>query len=180
MIILGLGSNLGDRIENLSKAAGMISKSILAGIEFSPIYESEAVLKPGAPEDWNRPYLNMAICGETHLSPYELLKNIKIIEKTIGRQEGGTWAPREIDIDILAYDALCMSDNELTIPHKELYKRPFALLPLVDLAPNWQCPLHGAFKGKTAYEISHQLFEGMGAVTKTELKLHKETYTKVA
>lgn len=171
MIILGLGSNVGDRLEYLSKAVSILGKSVLAALETSPIYESEAVLKGSSPEDWNKPYLNMAVCGETHLSPQELLKTIKMIEKSLGRQDRGTWAPREIDIDILAYGTEFIDTAELTIPHKDLYKRPFALIPLVELAPNWQCPVPGAFKGKTAYEICHQLFEGTAELAKTDLKL---------
>jgi 2-amino-4-hydroxy-6-hydroxymethyldihydropteridine diphosphokinase len=171
MIVLGLGSNVGDRLAYLSKAVSILNNSVLAALEVSPIYESEAILSSSAPADWNSPYLNMAVCGETHLSPQELLKTIKRIEKNVGRQERGVWAPREIDIDILAYGSQWINTSELTIPHKDLYKRPFALIPLVDLAPNWQCPVAGAFKGKTAYEICHQLFEGTSSIAKTDLKL---------
>jgi len=159
MIILGLGSNVGNRLQNLAKAVHIISKTVLAAVEVSPIYESEAVLRPDSPDDWNQPYLNMAVVGETHLSPLELLKEIKMIEKTLGRKDAGTWAPREIDIDILAYDSLVKEDEGLCIPHKELCRRAFALLPLADVAPNWRYPAEGAFKGKTAYEIASQMFD---------------------
>ncbi|MCE3231964.1 MAG: folP [Rickettsiaceae bacterium] len=171
MVILGLGSNVGDRLDYLSKAVSILGKSVLAAIELSPIYESPAVLNPGAPEDWNKTYLNMAVCGETHFSPLELLKAIKMIEKSVGRQDRGVWAPREIDIDILAYDSNFIDTTELTIPHKNLYKRPFALMPLVDVAPNWQCPVPGAFQGKTAYAISDELFGVAPGIVKTELKV---------
>ena len=78
MIVLGLGSNVGDRLEYLTRAVNKISKSLLAGIEISSIYESVAVLKKGSPEDWDNKYLNLAVRGETHLSPSDLLKNIKM------------------------------------------------------------------------------------------------------
>lgn len=168
MIILGLGSNVGDRLDYLTKAVNMLSKSVLAAIEMSAIYESVAVLKDGSSSDWKNPFLNMAVIGETHLLPLELLKKIKMIEKEIGRQDRGVWAPREIDIDILAYENVAIDNDELTIPHKHLYKRPFALVPLSELAPNWQCPTEGAFKGKTAYELVKQLFEGTNEITKTD------------
>ena len=124
MIILGLGSNVGNRLTYLSKAIHILSKTVLAAVEVSPIYESSAVLQAGAPEDWNKPYLNMAVCGETHLSPTDLLKKLKMIEKEIGRKaRGGVWAPREIDIDILAYGDKSIQTAELTIPHASLFKR---------------------------------------------------------
>jgi len=172
MVILGLGSNLGERLEYLSKAANKLSKSVIAAIELSPIYESYAVLKNGSPDNWNQKFLNMAVRGETHLSPSELLKQIKMIEKEIGRQDRGIWAPREIDIDILAYDSLTIDNDELTIPHKHLYTRPFALVPLAQIAPNWQCPVDGAFKGKTAYEITDQLISSCNEeLVKTDHKI---------
>ena len=171
MIVLGLGSNEGDRLQNLRSAVAAISKSILAGVETSSIYESVATLKPGSPDEWNKPFLNMAVAGETHLSPNELLKNIKMMEKTLGRQDRGVWAPREIDIDILAYEDKAVNTDELIIPHKSLCTRPFALLPLADVAPNWQYPAEGAFKGKTAYEISEQLFLNTKEVVKSEYEI---------
>jgi 2-amino-4-hydroxy-6-hydroxymethyldihydropteridine diphosphokinase len=114
MVVLGLGSNIGDRLKYLTQAVNILSKSVLAALEMSPIYEAEAELKIGSPDDWSVPFLNMAIVGETHLTPYELLKKIKMIEKEIGRQDRGIWAPREIDIDILAFGGLAI-DNDASI-----------------------------------------------------------------
>ncbi len=171
MIVLGLGSNEGDRLQNLRAAVEALSKSVLAGVETSPIYESVATLKAGSPADWNKPFFNMAVSGETHLSPSELLKTIKMLEKSLGRQDRGIWAPREIDIDILAYEDKAIDTDELTIPHKSLCTRPFALLPLADVAPNWRYPAEGAFKGKTAYAISELLFAGTSEAIKSEHKI---------
>jgi 2-amino-4-hydroxy-6-hydroxymethyldihydropteridine diphosphokinase/dihydropteroate synthase len=172
VIILGLGSNYGDRLEHLTKAVNRLTKTAITAVETSNIYESVAVLKSGSPDTWNQKFLNMAIRGETHLSPSELLKQIKMIEKELGRQDRGVWAPREIDIDILAYDDLAIDNDELTIPHKHLYTRPFALVPLAELAPNWQCPVEGAFKGKTAYDITDQLISSNNEeLIKTEYKV---------
>ena len=174
MVILGLGSNVGNRLKHLSAAINILGRSVLAAIEMSPIYETKAVLKEGSPDNWSDKFLNMAVVGETHLSPSDLLKNIKMIEKEIGRQDRGIWAPREIDIDILAYKNLAIETDELIIPHKHLYKRPFALVPLADIAPNWQCPVEGAFKGKTAYEIVNQLFSGAADIKKTDYQIETE------
>lgn len=170
MIILGLGSNFGDREAYLQQAVDMLSKNIIAAIEVSSVYESKAVLKQDAPEQWGElSYLNMAVVGESHLLPSDLLKNIKMIENQIGRQSRGTWAPREIDIDILAYGDKCIENDELTIPHAYLLKRSFAMLPLTELVPNWQCPVKGQFEGKTAFEISDILFKENSDIVKTDI-----------
>jgi 2-amino-4-hydroxy-6-hydroxymethyldihydropteridine diphosphokinase/dihydropteroate synthase len=180
MIILGLGSNVGNRLSYLSKAVHILSKTVLAAVETSPIYESSALVKSGSPEDWDKPYLNMAVCGLTHLSPCDLLKKLKMIEKEVGRRTRGVWAPREIDIDILAYGTQSIQTAQLIIPHRDLYKRPFALVPLVDLAPNWRCPTPGATHGKTAYELSQKLLNEMSSIRRTELKLETADYEQVA
>ena len=127
-------------------------------------------LKPGASEEWDVKYLNMAIMGETHLSPQAALTKIKCIEKKVGRQVRGIWAPREIDIDILAYDSMHINESNLIVPHTHLCERAFALLPLNDIAPNWRYPVKGELEGKTAYEIA-QSFSGSDKIRKTDHKL---------
>ena len=179
MIILGLGTNIGDRIAYLESAIHYLSESVLNITAISPIYESPALLKPGAPGDWDIKFLNMAIMGETHLSPQTTLTQIKCIEKRVGRQVRGEWAPREIDIDILAYDSLAVNDSNLTIPHIHLCDRAFALLPLNDIAPNWRYPAKGQFEGKTAYEIAIGFPED-GSIKKTDYKLNLKNKQLVA
>lgn len=170
MIILGIGSNFGDREQYLQEAVDVLSKNILAAIDVSSVYESKPVLKQDAPQQWeDLPYLNMTVMGESHLLPSDLLKNIKMIEKQIGRQHRGTWAPREIDIDILAYGDLSIENDELTIPHAHLLERSFAMLPLLELMPNWQCSVKGQFEGKTAFEICDILFKDSQDITKTDI-----------
>lgn len=154
MIILGLGSNVGNRLQHMEDALYYLNEEIMHIAAISPIYKSPALLKPDAPKDWNMPFLNMAISGETHLDAQSLLTQIKCIEKKIGRVERGTWGPREIDIDILAYDNLHIDASNLKVPHTALCKRAFALLPIVDVAPNWRYPVKGEYFGKTAYEIA--------------------------
>lgn len=171
MVILGLGSNVGDREAHLTDAIRMLGESALATMTFSPVYESAAVLKPDAPEEWNRPFLNMAVMGETHLTPIALLRQLKCIENKLGRSNrNGIWAPREIDIDILAFDAVTIDTQELTIPHSRLCERSFALVPFVDLAPNWFYPDNGSpYAGKTAYALAKQLADAN--LTKTDIEL---------
>ena len=158
MIVLGLGSNIGDKLDFITEAVRILSDSVLAAPKISPVYESRAIVKPNSPDEWQQKFLNMAMSGETHLSPLELLNTVKMIEKRLGRQERGRWAPREIDIDILAYGSDEIEVDGLSVPHKDLIKRPFALKPLVDVEPNWQYPVEGAFFGKTAYQINEELY----------------------
>ena len=169
MIVLGLGTNMGDRLAYLKNAIRYLSKSVLNITAISPVYESPALLKPDAPEEWNINFLNLAIMGETNFAPQELLEQIKIIEKKVGRQDRGIWAPREIDIDILAYDNLILYEDNLQIPHIHLCERAFALLPFADISPDWHYPAKGEFNGKTACEIAKIFADG--ATMKTGLRV---------
>ena len=131
-VYIGLGSNLGDRYENLIKAKEMISK--LNGtriLKNSQIYETDPV---GYLEQDS--FLNMVILIETELSPVELLDNIKKIEELLKRKRTIHWGPRTIDIDILLYDELTLDLPDLKIPHPEMLKRAFVLIPLKDIEPN--------------------------------------------
>ena len=150
MIVLGLGTSLGDRLDNLRRALSTIKK--IAGLtvsKVSPVYMSDAMLPEDAPLDWDLPYLNIALRCETTLAPTELLKKLKTIETEMGRHDAARWAPRVIDIDILAWGNEIINDGTLSIPHRGLLERPFALWPLADIAPFWQCPK----EGKTASEL---------------------------
>lgn len=141
MLILSLGTNLGDSLNNLRLGLQLLQKSRkIAPLQISPLYSSSALLPAYAPVAWNRPFLNLAVACETDLSPLEVLKLIKQIERQLGREENQRWAPRIIDIDILAWDNCVIDQIGLKIPHTELLSRPFALWPLLDLWPDWQHP----------------------------------------
>ena len=155
MIILGLGCNIGDRLSNLRDALARIRLiSELKVNQVSPVYESDALLPENAPESWNQPYLNIALSLSTKLKPEQLLTKIKTIEEEMGRVTSLRWAPRIMDIDILAWgDEHCHADK-LKIPHLSLTERPFALWPLADLVPTWKyCAPNKAETGKTAKEL---------------------------
>jgi len=155
MVILGLGSNIGDRLANLRLALNYLKKT--SGIkiaEVSPVYESQALLPKNAAQAWNFPYLNLAIACETKLNPRQLLEKIKKIEVTMGRVDYLKWSPRIIDIDILTWNDEFYELEGLTIPHEELLERPFAMWPLSDIAPDWKyCAPRSIATGKTAKEI---------------------------
>ena len=139
MVILGLGSNLGDRVIHLKRAVSCLSRgcgAVLHGVRLSRIYESPALTPRGAPDAWDLPFLNGALAGETTLEPRALLQRIKEIERSLGRQDQERWAPRVIDIDILWWDGNEVRSDGLTIPHPEILRRPFVLEPLRDLIPD--------------------------------------------
>jgi 2-amino-4-hydroxy-6-hydroxymethyldihydropteridine diphosphokinase/dihydropteroate synthase len=157
MVILGIGTNQGDRLFHLRRALHCIEKiPTLKIVQVSPLYVSDALLPENAPPEWNVPYVNLAVRCEVSLKPEELLIHTKNIEKILGRKPQERWGPRIIDIDILAWDDLIQYDDKLHIPHKNLHERPFALWPLSDVAPQWVYPFPGEFQGKTAAEISTQ------------------------
>lgn len=168
MVILGLGSNMGDRLAFLSKAVSALVP-VLSGVNCSPVYESQALLAHGAPDSWNIPFLNLVIMGECNLDPLALLTQIKTIENTLGRVHRGDWAPREIDIDILSMDDTILNIPELSIPHQQMLSRDFVLLPLADVAPNWRYPGDGIYKGMSAVDIVKQKKFLLGeAIQKTQ------------
>lgn len=128
-VFLLLGSNIGNRLDNLTKAKEFISKSGIRIRMQSGVYKSP----PWGKTDQDS-FLNQAIEVETKLSPMELLKEIKVIEKLVGRKKRERWGPREIDIDILIFRDVVLNSEILKIPHPELSNRSFALVPLNEIA----------------------------------------------
>lgn len=163
MIVIGLGSNLGDRSHNIRQALfqlgqGFSDKSVGSTIQVlkvSSFYESDALLPTDAPLSWNQPYLNAAALIKTSLNPLELLGELKRIERTLGRVVKDRWAPRVIDLDILAWDQLVLKSPErsIEIPHPSLLERPFALLPFAEVLPLWTFPVPGENYGVTADQL---------------------------
>lgn len=128
MIYISIGSNVGNRLSHLQKAAELLKKRYLKDLKSSIILETKAILPNGAPPDWDKPFLNMVVYGSCSSSPEELLKGLKQIECDIGRsQTHEKWAPRVIDLDILLWDDLTLDTPDLKIPHPELMNRPFLL-----------------------------------------------------
>lgn len=143
MILLALGSNLGKREEFLAQARTVLGMFDIEIRRESGIHETPALMPEGAPADWNIPFLNQVLLVRTHLAPHDLLSCIKHIERDLGRKPEARWAPREIDIDILAYDDVLMVDDVLTLPHPQLDQRRFVLEPLMEIAPDWVHPVLG-------------------------------------
>ncbi len=99
MIYISIGSNLGNRINNLNMAVNLLTQSCLRNSKSSIILETEVILPDNTPPSWNKPFLNMIVAGETDLSPDALLITMKSIESDMGRLAiYEKWAPRIIDL----------------------------------------------------------------------------------
>ena len=130
-VFIGLGSNVGNRLLNIEKAIDLINEnSNCKVVKTSSIFESVAF---GVKEQNN--FLNSVVCIETDFDPANLLKLLKNIENKIGRTKTEKWGPREIDLDILLFNNLIFSENDLTIPHKGIQERDFVMVPLTEIEP---------------------------------------------
>lgn len=136
-VLLSLGSNLGERTQNITRAIELLSKEkIIENIQISSYYETEPLGYSNQPN-----FINVVVTGETNLSAENLLKECKRIEKRLGRQIRPRWHEREIDIDIILYSDKIIQTEELQIPHPELKHRKFVLIPANEIAGNWKVPI---------------------------------------
>jgi 2-amino-4-hydroxy-6-hydroxymethyldihydropteridine diphosphokinase len=140
---IGLGCNLGNREANLRWALrGLWRMGRVTAV--SALYESEPVGGPAQP-----PFYNAACCLETGLEPRPLLRFLQGLEHELGRRPGGErWAPRPIDLDVLLYEGLVVDEEGLVIPHPRLAERPFALVPLAEIAADVRLPGDGRTMGE--------------------------------
>ena len=144
MILLGLGSNFGDREGNIRQAINILATTPGIGIDrMSSLYATEPVGVTDQPE-----FLNAVISITTNLPPGDLLKICLSIEAELGRIRQQRWGPRNIDIDILLYNDIILDLNWLTLPHPCLHERAFVLIPLQEIAPDLP-----VYQGKTAAEL---------------------------
>lgn len=136
-VFLGLGSNIGNRHENLERALKLLAYEV-AICAVSSIYETEPVGYLDQP--W---FLNAVCKVETDLSPREMLALTNRIEWELGRRRIVKFGPRIIDIDILLYDALIIDEPDLRIPHPEMTRRAFVLIPLAEIGGSVVHPITG-------------------------------------
>jgi 2-amino-4-hydroxy-6-hydroxymethyldihydropteridine diphosphokinase len=135
-VYFSLGSNLGDRRNNLEKALELLSQRLKITAK-SSVYDTE----PWG-VTWQPRFLNMVCQALTTLSPQALLSLAKGIESRMGRK-GGNGQPRSIDIDILLYGDEVVESSDLTVPHPAMTNRAFVLIPLNELAPDLVHPVTG-------------------------------------
>jgi 2-amino-4-hydroxy-6-hydroxymethyldihydropteridine diphosphokinase len=127
--VIGMGANIGDRDGTFSQTLNDLT--VLGQIvAISNIYENPAVGGPPQPD-----YLNAAVRIRSALAPLELLREMQRIESLAGRERAVHWGPRTLDLDLLWIPALTLDTLELQLPHPRLQERAFALLPLVEVAP---------------------------------------------
>jgi 2-amino-4-hydroxy-6-hydroxymethyldihydropteridine diphosphokinase len=139
-----IGGNLGDRAAYLAEAVNQISARCGRVTNTSSLYETAAWGNTNQPA-----FYNQAICVETILEPETLLERLLTIEIEMGRVREEKYGPRTIDLDILMIDDKVLDTPTLTIPHPQLQNRRFALLPLVEIAPE----LHHPVFDKTIHEL---------------------------
>lgn len=129
MIYLGLGSNMGDRANNINQALNLLQAEQVCIEKTSSVYETSPV---GVLEQAN--FLNRVVAVTTKHSPLKLLDLCLKIEAKLGRVRTKKWGPRTIDIDILLYNNEVISQNRLIVPHPYMHERRFVLVPLAEIA----------------------------------------------
>lgn len=138
-IFLSLGSNMGDRLQNLSTAASLVENELSSGIQSSSVYETAPWGKTGQAY-----FLNSVLRIQSDVtSAVELLEKIREIECRMGRIRLEKWGPRIIDIDILFFNKEIIDTPALTIPHAGIPDRNFVLVPMVELDRNFIHPVSG-------------------------------------
>lgn len=172
-VVLGLGSNLGGRVSLLRAAADLLAHRLEAEVSRAPVWRT-APVGPPQPD-----YLNTAVGLRTGRALGEVLDVALGVERTLGRVRATRWGPRTLDADVLWHDGPAVHDARIDVPHPELTRRPFALAPLLALAPDArgedgarladldaarEAPgprvLEGLGEGFAAEEVSHTADEG--------------------
>lgn len=131
-VAIGIGSNLNEPQAQVTRAIERLA-SLGRVLKVSSLYKTKA---------WGftdqADFINAAALISVKLSPYELLNCLQQIEQEMGRTETFRWGPRIIDLDILAYEELSIREPRLTLPHPEMHSRPFVLIPLCEIAPQYE------------------------------------------
>jgi len=161
---LSLGSNLGNKLENLQQAIDLIDEKIGSISKISSVYKTAS---------WgfeSEDFYNSCIQVSTGLNPERLIQTIHLIEQTLGRERSSEkeYQARTIDIDILLFDTEIIFSKELIVPHKEMLKRKFVLVPLAEIAPDFVHPIE-----KTRLKICVENCTDTSKIEKTNFKLKR-------
>jgi 2-amino-4-hydroxy-6-hydroxymethyldihydropteridine diphosphokinase len=141
VVVLSLGSNLGDRLENLQRGIDLLCAEASDGLRaaaVSSVYETAPV--GGPPQD---DYLNAVLLAVSALPGIEILRRGQGVESALGRVRTLRWGPRTLDVDVIACGAERSSDPELTLPHPRAHERAFVLAPWLEVAPDAVLPGRG-------------------------------------
>lgn len=131
-----LGANLGDRMNTFLSAQNLIRFRVGVIIKASSVYETA----PWGVEN-QPPFLNQVLAVGTSFSPEQILQTILEIETELGRVRHERWSARTLDMDILYFNDLILETEFLTVPHPRLHERRFTLIPLAEIAPDFEHPL---------------------------------------
>lgn len=138
---IGIGSNLGDRLKNVSEAIRLLEDHPLVKVNrLSHFYETEPLTLGGEKQGW---YLNCVLKLQTSLNAVRLFHLLQEVEGLLGRVRGAKWTPRVIDLDLLFFDDEIIRTKTLIVPHPQLHLRRFVLEPLAEVAPNFVHPIKG-------------------------------------
>ncbi len=137
-VVIALGSNLGDRAENISKAVSELTK-IIEVTHLSTIYETDPVGGPEQPD-----YLNAVLIGESELDPADLLTKTLEIESALGRTREVRWGARTLDIDLIIAGDVVSNSEFLILPHPRAHERAFVLEPWLEIEPDAVLPGRGS------------------------------------
>lgn len=157
---IGFGSNIGDRqayihnaLHRLAAEEGVILQKVSSLYETAPVgYEEQGE------------FLNGVVEIQTCLSPHRLLHTLKKIETAVGRQHRIRWGPREIDLDLLIYGDVCLREEGLIVPHPEMHRRGFVLVPFAEIASGVVHPVFGESIGVLLEGVG-----GCGGITRLQL-----------
>ncbi len=139
-VYLGLGSNLGNRRENMRTSLRLLARDSTI-VSVSSLFESLPLVAPGMEEQPS--FYNAVVKLETGLDPRALLWRAKVIEQSLGRRSGIRWGPRPIDVDLLVHGRARIASDLLTVPHAGMMGRAFVLVPLAEIdadlvPPGWE------------------------------------------
>lgn len=134
-VYIALGTNVGEREDNLLQALRLLPESGVHIRRVSSIYETEPV--DYLDQEW---FLNMVLEAQTELDALDLLSALRVIEARMGSKKAFAKGPRKIDLDILLYGNETIDTPELQVPHPRMLERKFVLIPLVEIAPSLRHP----------------------------------------
>ncbi len=169
MIILGLGSNMGERECHLQQALRLLeSGGDIRVDQVSAIYDTDPFGVIDQPD-----FLNMTVSVETKLTPQALLHKCLQVENIMGRIRTQRWGPRVIDIDLLLFNDVQIQSSDLVLPHPGIMERPFVIIPLRDIAPELRLP-----NGRKAMDMADEFEKMEGQVVRKGKKVKWDTLKK--